>query len=498
MSRLSAIAVLFGLTVPMACASIYGIADLPSDQGAGADAGTDAQGHPKPDASTHQDAAHDATHDGGRDTGADTGHDATNGKDAQDATPVGDGGGHDAATEAHADAPVSIIASVTPSPVTVLTGGTAPLTVTLTSALATDVQVSLAPLPTGVSAPPITIMAGSTSGMLTLTATASATEGTASPTVTAGTNTAPVSLIVAGASGTFDTSFNESGVQNFTPPGGSTTSNAVSIAVQPDGAILVAGSSTDTTSASWELVRFNPDGSPDTAFNANVIDSTKGATLPASGSVSGVAVIAGSGLIAIAGLDTDGGLTQLGILLLNADGSRHESFGVSGLYLHGPSMGNFHVTTVGGLAVSAAGTIAVTGNTTSTGYVITLSGAANSTFNETVAFPSGVGLHGIAYDPSGNLIVGGTSPDSGGQFYLTRVTGALAASGLVDGGVLGPPLASNEFLTAAGTAAVAVDSSGNTFLVGNADIGTCLPPSPTSRPAGPRSWPTATRCQAPP
>jgi uncharacterized delta-60 repeat protein len=457
MIRLRALGLLAGLTFPVACASIYGVTTLPSDEGtdAGADGAADARVKPKPDASGMKDAAHDgrveASRDAGSDVGHDTGTDAAS-HDAGDGSLPVDGG---------ADSGQAFFASVSPSPVIVQEGTSASLTVTLTNPAVADVQVTLTSLPSGVTAAPITINAGATSGMLSLVASASATEGTATATLTAGTATKPVDLAVAGASGSPDLSFNESGVQNFVPGGGSDSSSASCVAVQADGSILVGG-----TSGSWELVRLLADGSLDTAFNANVLSTTQGAPLPASGSLTGVAVIPGSGLIVLAGIDMDGGFTQLGILLLNTDGTRHQSFGTAGLYERGPSLA-FHVTTVGGLAVDPTGTIAVAGNTMTGAYLITLSGPTNGTFAQAGGFPAGDVLQGVVYEPSGDLVVGGTSTSGGGQFVLTRFTGALAATGLVDGGVLGPPStpsSGNQFLTAS---AIASDPAGNIFLVGN-------------------------------
>jgi uncharacterized delta-60 repeat protein len=463
-----ATALVASLSLLAGCASIYGITDLPSDDGTDAAPHADA-GTPKHDAGRHDatsDAAHEAAGDAPMDAPRDGRQDATSSGDASDATTTADAA--DGSIDAAPDAPASLLASVLPSPVEVRQGGSASLTVTLKTAALADVQVTLSQLPAGVTAAPLTIPMGQTSGMITVDATASATEGTATATLTADASSQAVSLIVAGSSGTFDTSFNESGVQNITPVGGSGASTAYSVAVQSDGSIVIAGSLGGGPGGAWALVRLLPDGSPDTAFNASVLDSSKGALLPASGSISGAAIVPGTGLIAVAGLDADAGFTQLGIVLYNTDGTRHQSFGTAGLYQRGPSVA-FHVSSVGGVAVNPAGAIAVVGNAGTGGYLITLSGATNSAFDESTNFPTGDAIQGVAYEPNGDIVVGGSSPSGGGQFFLTRFTSGLAAAGLVDGGVLGPPSTSNEYLTAANLSAVVCDPSGNVFLIGTDD-----------------------------
>ena len=452
MLRLRALVLLAGLTSPLACASIYGVTTLPSDDGT--DASTDATGDgrtkPKPDGSSKPDASHEGGHDAKTDTRDRDAGDGSTGHDASDGS----------ASDSGPDTGQAFFASVTPSPITVVQSTSVNLTVNLASPAASDIQVTLSALPSGVTAPPITIGAGSTSGILTLTASASATEGLATATIASGAASKSVDVVVAGASGTLDLSFNQSGVQNITPSGGTATSNASFVVVQSDDSILIGGSDTG-----WHIVRLLPDGSPDTAFNANVIDNTTGAPLPANGTLGGIAVIPGTGLIVLAGLDSDTSEIELGVLLLNADGTRHQSVGSGGLYERGPDMG-FHVATVGGVAVNAAGTIAVDGNTTTGAYLVTLSGTNNGTFAETNSFPAGVQIQGLVYEPNGDLVVGGDTTSEGGQLFVARFTSGLTGEGFVDGGVLGPPTtpsSSDQYLM---TTQIVADPAGDIFIVG--------------------------------
>jgi len=359
--------------------------------------------------------------------------------------------------------------TVSPTPATVVPGASASLKVTLGAAASADVMVSISGLPSGVTAMPITISAGSTTGMLSLVATAAAVTGVTTPLVQAGTGSQAFTLVVPGASGSFDSTFNQSGAQDFTPSGGSASSTAFSIAVQTDGSILVGGTLGSGTNSAWALVRFLPDGTPDAAFNANVVDSTKGALLATGGTFGGIAIVPGTGLIVVSGYDTDNSDQNLAIFLLNSDGSRHESFGTAGLYTRGLDV-DFHVATVSGPAAAADGTIAVTGTTSVNGntgaYLITLSGPTNATFNEYQSFPAGVGPVAVAYQPTGDIVVGGASPAGGGQYYLALFSPALASEPFA--GALGPaPMgATDAYLT---PAAMAIDPSGGVFLVGADD-----------------------------
>jgi len=451
-----------GLLLPLGCASIYGVTDLPSDEGNDA-----SSGHVDARADSRADAAHpkdSAPSDASKETSSS--HDAGDGahppKDAEADTPS------DAAPEA------SVLTFTVSTPATVLPGASASLTVTLTNPASADVMVSVSALPTGVTTTPITIPAGSTTGMLTLTAAASALTGVTTPLVQAGSASQSFTLVVPGASGSFDSTFNQSGAQDFTPTGGTAAATALSLAVQSDGSILVGG--TLGGSAGWALARFLPDGTPDAAFNANVVDGTMGALLASGGTFGGIAVVPSTGLIVVSGYDTDGGQGNLAIFLLNSDGSRHESFGTAGLYTRGLDV-NFHVATVSGPAVFTNGDIAVTGttivNAITGGYVITLTGPTNATFNEYQGFPAGVGPVAVGYQPSGEIVVGGASPAGGGQYYLARFSSGLAPETFA--GAVGPAGtgAADLYLT---PAAMALDPSGGVFLVGADDQ---LDPTPS-------------------
>ena len=69
------------------------------------------------------------------------------------------------------------------------------------------------------------------------------------------------------ADGTLDTSFDSDGI--VTTDFGPGDDRAFSVVVQPDGKILVAGDSDNGSNIDFALVRYNADGSLDTSFDGN-------------------------------------------------------------------------------------------------------------------------------------------------------------------------------------------------------------------------------------
>lgn len=127
-------------------------------------------------------------------------------------------------------------------------------------------------------------------------------------------------LVVAGPTGTLDTSFDGDGIVLETSLGTGFYDAAL---VQPDGKLLVAGS-TSAAPGQWILRRYEVDGTPDATFNANILPD-----LPAVGVARSIAIDP-KGRILVGG-SAGSGTAQLGILRLNASGKADQSFGTSGL-----------------------------------------------------------------------------------------------------------------------------------------------------------------------
>jgi uncharacterized delta-60 repeat protein len=131
-----------------------------------------------------------------------------------------------------------------------------------------SVEVAISGLPGGASAASIVIPAGTTSADLLLQADAAAAHSLPTSTTVTGTGGGssaekPLTVTVRGHAGAVDTSF--AGGINVTPIGTS-EDFAHAVAVQADGAVLVAGSSALTSGTDFSVVRYGRDGGLDATF----------------------------------------------------------------------------------------------------------------------------------------------------------------------------------------------------------------------------------------
>jgi uncharacterized delta-60 repeat protein len=125
--------------------------------------------------------------------------------------------------------------------------------------------------------------------------------------------------------GTLDPSFGTGGLITTTFPGYQAAS-ANRLVVQPDGRIVVAGSVGNTGSVVYALARYNSDGTLDTSFGtAGRITLSRGWPGP-----SGLAVEP-DGRILVAGSTTPGYASQFALVRYNSDGTLDSSFGTGGI-----------------------------------------------------------------------------------------------------------------------------------------------------------------------
>lgn len=171
----------------------------------------------------------------------------------------------DAAPQEDATAPASALTlavTTAPSPLTV--GKSVHMTVHAgRGAVDTgDIALTVSGLPSGVSASPTTIAAGTTDGDITLTASLAAKVGIAAlsiaGTAPTGVASANTKLGVRGVSGTLDTGISATGVFFAT----TATQALGSIVVQPDGKVVVGGHS---GMQAW-VARYGDAMTPDTSF----------------------------------------------------------------------------------------------------------------------------------------------------------------------------------------------------------------------------------------
>ena len=190
------------------------------------------------------------------------------------------------------------------------------------------------------------------------------------------------------------------------------------LVVQPDGKTVAVGSGIVATYL-WKLVRYNPDGSLDTAFNQT---GTQTVDLGGGFQEAEAVALQKDGKIVIAGYNQPAGSggRQMAVVRLNVDGSLDTSFNTTGKLLL--SLGTASEQAAG-VAVQADNKIVVAGQVTASSVsamaVVRLNadGSLDSTFNGTGhVISTGLGgassAVGVAIRPDGMIIVGGATNTS--------------------------------------------------------------------------------------
>ncbi|QDU28395.1 Bifunctional hemolysin/adenylate cyclase precursor [Anatilimnocola aggregata] len=166
-----------------------------------------------------------------------------------------------------------------------------------------------------------------------------------------------VNLVRFEANGAVDTTFGESGLVTTAFIGPTMNFGRTEVVVQPDGKTLVAGTAHDMSAAmSWNVMRYNRDGSLDTSFgNAGLVRTVfPGAMMNFVESL----VLLPDGRFIVAGPIQAMGLPHMGVARYHSDGTLDTSFGVNGLAeFH---FGDVDVHTAD-VALQADGKLVVTG-----------------------------------------------------------------------------------------------------------------------------------------
>ncbi len=127
--------------------------------------------------------------------------------------------------------------------------------------------------------------------------------------------------------GTLDSSFGNNGIVTTDFPSGSTDS-AQAIIIQPDGKILIGGQHYNGSNYDFALARYNPDGTLDSNFGSGGLVTT---TFPGNGSdVIFEMALLNDGRIVSAGYIASGGNLNFGIARYNPDGTPDINFGSGG------------------------------------------------------------------------------------------------------------------------------------------------------------------------
>lgn len=152
-----------------------------------------------------------------------------------------------------------------------------------------------------------------------------------------GVSSSNIVLLRLTANGTLDSSFGTSndgtpdGVVNLSLGDGNDVANALKI--QQDGKLVVVGTTVNAGSSNMAVARFNTDGSLDTAFgtsNDGTPDGVVSLSLGSGDDVARALAIQADGKILIAGSTSSTGSTSNAVIVrLNTDGSLDASFGKS-------------------------------------------------------------------------------------------------------------------------------------------------------------------------
>jgi uncharacterized delta-60 repeat protein len=223
------------------------------------------------------------------------------------------------------------------------------------------------------------------------------------------------SLIRLNANGSLDTTFNGTG--KVIVPVGAGDDEAYSVTVQPDGKIVVSGASWDASNSSdFSLIRLNANGSLDTTFNGS------GKTIVPVGAADDEAnslTVQPDGKIVVAGTSTDAaGNSDFSLIRLNANGSLDTTFngtgkaivpvGTAGDYAYSVAVQLDGKIVLGGTSTDAAG------NSDFSLVRLNTNGSLDTTFNGTgkAIVPVGTSwdnAFSLTIQPDGKIVLAGSS-----------------------------------------------------------------------------------------
>lgn len=309
-------------------------------------------------------------------------------------------------------------------------GATATVTVTVDRNDVTGpLSVTVSGLPAGVTASGNTVAEGATQASIVLSATKDAALGgvTATFALDGGSGSVDVRLLVADASGAFDTTFSDDGFVKDDARG--TRSVFYGVAVAADGKVVAGGMAGNTEplpTGGWLLRRFSPAGVLETAFAP---------ALPTDGEVRAVA-IDGMGRIVVVGTSSAGAgaPAQITVVRLTSAGVVDTTFGGGPFRLF--ALADAPDGSEGfGVAFQPDGAVLVAGvrhdALDDSGVVarLTDAGKFDTTFNNgKPLIVTGHSFVGVAPGTNGSIVAGGTNLASGSFSVVSR-----ASNGAVDG-----------------------------------------------------------------
>ncbi len=239
--------------------------------------------------------------------------------------------------------------------------------------------------------------------------------------------TGDIALVRYNADGSLDTSFGVGG-KVTTDVGVLSNDAAYSMVLQPDGKIVVAG----VSGGDFALVRYNPDGSLDTSFDGDgKVTTDFGST---NGESARSVALQPDGKIVVAGSINNSSQSDFAVARYNADGSLDTSFSGDGKVttdLLGSSTDNGY-----SVAIQSDGKIVAAGSMyryDSIGYDLALvrynaDGALDTSFSAGGKLIADFGTseigYGVAFQPDGRIVVAGLL--KGGYGVARYISGVVA------------------------------------------------------------------------
>ncbi|MCL2459551.1 MAG: delta-60 repeat domain-containing protein, partial [Desulfobulbus sp.] len=252
--------------------------------------------------------------------------------------------------------------------------------------------------------------------------------------------------------------------------GGRNSGHAV--LVQPDGKILVAGSSSQHNALNFSLLRFNADGTLDPGFNG---DGTAIISLSPGDDEALVLGLLSDGRIVAAGYAYNGRDRDLAMICFHPDGKLDRSFGDEGVVLTSIGNGNEEITA---MTISPSDMITVAGSTEGTsGRILvvarfTSSGVPDDGFGEQgvslIAVGKDASVEGILERPDGTFVLSGSYAE---EKSASAMLVGLHADGSVDTafGKQGVAIPAGGFAASEGYG-IAADRRGRLYVAGSVGL----------------------------
>ncbi len=219
--------------------------------------------------------------------------------------------------------------------------------------------------------------------------------------------------VVYAADGDLDASFGAGGVVNENFQG--ITARHNSVVIQPDGKIIAAGTSlTASFTNDFALVRYNPNGTPDTSFGTG---GRLYADVGGRNDIVPIILLQPDGKIILVGQSRNAqDRNTISIFRFNADGTADTSFGTNGVTLSAFTTSGTRGDTPGDAVLQPDGKIVVTGAWQGTAFCVgrfNANGSVDNGFGTNgnlcaTTSPAGTGLmNSIALQTDGKIVVGG-------------------------------------------------------------------------------------------